>query len=254
MNKRQLRIGLLALIVVAFAAVGGYMLNATAQNRPYNSQTEGELPANQVASAPSATAAPAAAPSAAGMRVVVAESFDNLTTNNWKPLDHTDFADQKGGWASDAGKLAAKPSENESFEDSMLLTPTDVAGRAEVSVLVYPQGNQVVGLVFRNSDKGYYLFRVFRDASKGTPHRQLQRYNGQTGGYTVIAEDKQGKGYDLDRWQDLSVILDGDHIICFFDGKQVFDVRDGTLASGTSGVYALSLGEVLFDNFTIKKP
>jgi hypothetical protein len=248
MNNRRVWITLLAIVVVAVAA-GGYLLRGTtAQDRPHDPATEGEQPAAEVTSAP----APQAAPS---QNVALNESFDTFPAS-WKQFDLAAMPDQKGEWAAEAGKLAARApsSGTQSFEESMLLAPADTSGRAELSVQVYPQGNQVVGLVFRSTDKGYYLFRVFREGESAGVKRMLQRYDAATGQYTTLAEDSQGQGYELGRWQNMSVELDGDHIVAFFEGQKVFDVRDGELAGGEAGVYALALGEVLFDNFTVLKP
>ena len=41
----------------------------------------------------------------------------------------------------------------------------------------------------------------------------------------TLIGDTQGKGYELGRWQDLRVELDGDLITCFFDNQKVFEVH-----------------------------
>jgi|SoiMethySBSTD1v2_1073268.scaffolds.fasta_scaffold237704_2 hypothetical protein len=252
MNKRQLRTALLVGVIAAFAAIGIYMFNAVAQDRPHDPFTEGALPADQVQQPPTTT--PAAAPSTA-LSNVQTEGFDTQPAG-WTAADSDAMADQKGNWASESGKLVAKAPDSgqQSFEDSIFLAPIATAARANIAVQVYPQGNQVVGIAFRSTKNGYYLFRVFRDGNNAPEHRQLQRYDAKTGLYTDLIGDKQGKGYELGRWQDLRVELDGDLITCFFDNEKVFEVHDSQYTGGQAGVYTLALGDVIFDNFTVALP
>jgi hypothetical protein len=252
MNKRQLRTALVVGVIAAFAAIGIYMFSAVAQDRPHDSFTEGALPANQVQPPP--TTVPAPAPSGA-LNNIKSESFDALPAG-WTDIEAAAMPDQKGAWASEAGKLVAKQPDSgqQSFEDSIFLSPNPVGARGNVSVQVYPQGNQVVGLVFRSTKNGYYIFRVFRDGNNASDHRQLQRYDATTGQYTTLASDTTGKGYVLDTWQDLRVELNGDLITCFFNNEKVFEVHDSQFTGGQTGVYTLALGDVIFDNFSVAVP
>jgi hypothetical protein len=252
MNKRQLSTALLVGVIAVFAAIGIYMYNAVAQDRPHDVNTEGALPANQVQPPP--TTVPAAAPSTA-LSNIQTEGFDAQPAG-WTSVEMAAMPDQQGSWATEAGKLVAKAPDGgqESFEGSLYLAPTATAARANIAVQVYPQGNQVVGIVFRSTKNGYYLFRVFRDGNNAPERRQLQRYDAQTGLYTTLVGDTQGKGYELGRWQDLRVETDGDLITCFFDNQKVFEVHDSQFTGGQAGVYTLALGDVIFDNFTIATP
>ena len=252
MNKRQLRTALVVGVIAAFAAIGIYMFNAVAQDRPHDPFTEGALPANQV-QPPPATAVPAAAPSTA-LSNIQTEGFDTLPAG-WAADDKDVMVDQRGDWASESGKLVAKaPPSGQSFEGSVFLAPIASAARAKIAVQVYPQGNEVVGIVFRSTKNGYYLFRVMRDGNNAPERRQLQRYDAKTGLYTTLIGDTQGKGYELGRWQDLRVETDGDLITCFFDNQKVFEVHDAQYTDGQAGVYTLAQGDVIFDNFTVATP
>jgi hypothetical protein len=251
MNKRQIRTAVLVGVIAAFAAIGIYMFNAVAQDRPHDPFTEGALPADQVQQPP--TTIPAPAPNTA-LSNVQTEGFDTLPAS-WAAADTDVMADQQGSWASEAGKLVAKaPPTAESFEGSIFLAPIATAARANIAVQVYPQGNQVVGIVFRSTKNGYYLFRVMRDGNNAPERRQLQSYDAKTGLYTTLIGDKQGKGYELGSWQDLRVELDGDLITCFFNNEKVFEVHDSQFTGGQAGVYTLAQGDVIFDNFTVATP
>jgi hypothetical protein len=243
-------------VIAAFAAIGLYLFNAVAQDRPHDPFTEGALPADQVQPPPTSvpTNVPAPAPSTA-LSTVQTEGFDTLPAG-WAAADTDVMADQRGNWASEAGKLVAQQPESgqQSFEGSIFLAPTATAGRVNIAVQVYPQGNQVVGIVFRSTKNGYYLFRVFRDGNNAPERRQLQRYDAKTGLYTTLKADTQGKGYVLGQWQDLRVETDGDLITCFFNAEKVFEVHDAQFTGGQAGVYTLALGDVIFDNFTVALP
>lgn len=252
MNKRQLSTALLVGVIAVFAAIGIYMFNAVAQDRPHDPFTEGALPADQVQQPP--TTVPAPAPGAA-LSNVQTEGFDTQPAG-WTSLAMAAMPDQEGSWASEAGKLVAKEPDGgqQSFEGSIFLSPIATAARATIAVQVYPQGNQIVGVVFRSTKSGYYLFRVFRDGINTPDHRQLLRYDTQTGQYTKLIGDPQGKGYDLGRWQDLRVETDGDLITCFFNNEKVFEVHDAQFTGGQAGVFTIAMGDVIFDNFTVALP
>lgn len=247
MNRRRtLWAGLAALALVVVVTGGFYMLQAGAQDRPYNTDTQGPRPAGEVLQAP--TPQPEAQ-----LQVVRSDNFDTLP-KDWRTLDSSVLPDMKGVWTTESGKLVSQaPVVGGDFEETMFLAPVDTSGRARVSAQVFPQGNLVVGLAFRASDGGYYLFRVFR--GENTPiRRHLQRFDAQTGTYVSILEDREGSGYELGRWQELRVELDGDLITCYFDGEKVFETRDSTLTGGEAGVYTLNVGEVMFDQFAVAKP
>jgi len=252
MNKRQFRTALVVGVLAAFAAIGLVLFNAVAQDRPHDPFTEGALPPAQVQPAP--TSVPVPAPNSA-LSTVQTEGFDTLPAG-WTAVELAAMPDQQGRWASEAGKLVAQSPDSgeQSFEDSIFLAPTATTGRATIAVQVYPQGNQVVGVVFRSTKNGYYLFRVFRDGNNAPERRQLQRYDAKTGLYTTLKADTQGKGYVLGQWQDLRVETDGDLITCFFNTEKVFEVHDAQFTGGQAGVYTLALGDVIFDNFTVALP
>jgi hypothetical protein len=249
MKNRQFRVILLFTLVAVAAIAGAFMLRAVAQNRPRDPAIEGPAPASQVET-PQPTVTPAAS---TGLRTVASENFDQAPAG-WVAVNSGVMPDQQGEWLANSGKLEAKAPLSESFDDSIYLAPVDTSGIADISAQVYPQGNQVVGLAFRASDKGYYLFRVFRADANGKAKVMLQRYDARSGRYTSLAQNDQGQGYALGRWQTLLVKLNGDLITCYFEGQQVFEVHDKTYDSGKAGVYTIALGEVLFDNFTVLKP
>lgn len=248
-NRRRLVVGLGIVLLVGLFSGGLYFLRAGAENRPYDTAIQGPRPASQISAPPTATPGSSA-------QVVRSDTFAQLPSD-WKAVDRSPFPDKKGVWSTENGSLAAiAPAAGGDYEDTLYLAPVNTSGKTSISVQVFPQGNLVVGLAFRATDQGYYLFRVFSNGGADKPpiHRQLQRYDAQTGTYVTLAEDRTGRGYDLGRWQQLRVDLDGDLITASFDGEQVFQVRDSTFASGDAGVYTLNVGDVLFNQFVVTKP
>jgi len=247
--KQRPFVVVLAGLVAALVLGGIFMASAVAGRDTYDSAQQGPEPANQVENAPEPRFA-------RGTQVVRLERFEQKPAD-WQERNSAAFSDQYGVWAGQSGKLAQTGIElnDTGFDETMSVMPIDTSGTATVSTQVYPQGNQVVGLVFRESDAGYYLFRVFRGGEADMPVRyQIQRYDTDSGLYTTLAEDRTSAGYDLGRWQELRVQLEGDQIIGSFDGRQVLTATDATYADGGAGVYTVTQGEVFFDNFAVVRP
>jgi hypothetical protein len=236
-----------ALAFVLVAALLGVLSFATlgAQQPPYDPRRDGPLPPEQIAPAPEVKTTG---------RVVRADKFDKLE-KGWKKDDQTLSPDQMGKWEVAHGKLLQNKSAgaDEQYYRTDFIAEVDTAGQASVAVQIYPQGNELAGLIFRSNRRGYYVFNVYRDDSGAPLRRALVRVEPGVGTVT-LAEDTQGAGYVMSRWQELRVQLDGDHIVTFFDGQQVFDVRDSTFAKGQAGVTTLAVGNMAFDNFTVEQP
>lgn len=257
MEKRKILIPMILAGVLALGLVGIFMLRATAQDRPLSN---GPLPTPEpqptIVSVP--TAIPPVAPSPAavaqnGSLPGTIERFD-APVPSWLPVNQTKMTDQQGQWVIKDGKLQAIAAESESFEDSIYLSPINTTGHVKLSVQAYPTGNQTIGLVFRASDQGYYVFNIFRADDTGKAINVLRRYDATSGIYTELARNEQGVGYKLNAWQTLSVEVNNDLIICSFEGQKIFEVQDKTFASGNAGVDVLALGDVQFDNFTVLHP
>jgi hypothetical protein len=53
------------------------------------------------------------------------------------------------------------------------------------------------------------------------------------------------------QWHTLRVTAKGDHIICWFDGKQLIDARDKTYSSGKVGLWTKADSVIAFDDLTV---
>ncbi len=256
LKQRPFALVLGALLVVVLAAAAVLAWNASgavgAQDRDYDPTTDGPLPPAEVEDAP-------AVPIPAAQEAVLVDEFANQP-DDWTREQRTIFPTDFGIWESEAGKLVQAGAEGGiALEESILLAPASVGNPALVATQVYPQGNQVVGLIFGfQEDQGYYAFRVFRADASGNSEQSnnylLEYYDLATEEYRVIAEET-GPGFEPGRWQELRVFIEGNRIVCSFDGQQVLDITDEQpVTSGQVGVTTLALGEILFDNFTVAQP
>lgn len=257
MEKRKILLPIILAGVLALGLAGIFMFRATAQDRPLSN---GPLPTPepQPTIVPVPTAVPPVAPTPAavpqnGSLPGTIERFD-APVPSWAPVNDTKMADKQGQWAIKDGKLQAVAAESESFEESIYLSPVDTTGHTKLSVQAYPTGNQTIGLVFRASDQGYYVFNIFRADDTGKALNVLRRYDATSGIATELARNEQGVGYKLNAWQTLSVEVNNDLITCYFEGQKIFEVQDKTFANGKAGVDVLALGDVQFDNFTVVHP
>ncbi|NJL33587.1 MAG: hypothetical protein HC893_06635 [Chloroflexaceae bacterium] len=180
----------------------------------------------------------------------------------WEVEQRTYFPYEFGIWESTANKLAQSGSEEgQSLVETFLLAPPQVGTEAFIGTQIYPQGNQVIGILFGFTENGYYAYRVYRNAPHD-PQRPgqlhlLEYYDATTMDYRVIAEKTTADGipgFETGSWQELRVSLSGDRIRTSFHGTDVFDVEETQLREGKVGLLTLAIGEVLFDNFTVAQP
>jgi hypothetical protein len=243
-------------VLLAILIGGFYLVSVGAEDREWDPHFDGPKDASEIEDAPMIQLA-------AEQPVAMLATFDEQTSD-WQRIQHEIvIPDEYGVWEVDSGKLVQKGTVSgpgyDSFAQTIFLAPTPLADEAIVSVHTFPQGNQVVGLVFGATEQGHYHYRVFRQSLVPTDepsvNHKLEYYNMQTDEYRVLAENAELDGFALGSWQELRVALDGDTITCFFDGEQAFEVTDPQLAAGgQAGVYTLARGDVLFDNFIILQP
>lgn len=117
------------------------------------------------------------------------------------------------------------------------------------SVDIYPLGNQEIGVVFRYQDGRFYRFRFLSWEHTRGPTRLLERVeNGQA---TVLAAS-EGPGYQYQQWYNVQIAVNGPRIAVYLDGQPILQAEDGRITRGQVGVFALSLGDVYFDNVRVR--
>ena len=104
--------------------------------------------------------------------------------------------------------------------------------------------DQGMGLVFRFRDpKSYYIVRANALENNFRLYRMVNGKRLQFAGANVKVAAKQ--------WYTIRVVAKGDHITCWFDGKQLIDAHDKTYATGKIGLWTKADSVIAFDDLTV---
>jgi hypothetical protein len=104
--------------------------------------------------------------------------------------------------------------------------------------------DQGMGLVFRFRDpKSYYIVRANALEDNFRLYRMVNGKRLQFAGANVKVAAKQ--------WHTIRVVAKGDHITCWFDGKQLIDAHDKTYATGKIGLWTKADSVIAFDDLTV---
>ena len=104
--------------------------------------------------------------------------------------------------------------------------------------------DQGMGLVFRFRDpKSYYIVRANALENNFRLYRMVNGKRLQFAG----ANAKVSSG----QWHTLRVVAKGDHITCWFDGKQLIDAHDKTYSNGKIGLWTKADSVIAFDDLTV---
>jgi len=107
--------------------------------------------------------------------------------------------------------------------------------------------DQGMGLVFRFRDPGsYYVVRANALEDNFRLYRMVKGKRLQFAGGNVRVSSGQ--------WHTIRVVAKGDHLICWFDGKQVIDAHDKTYSSGKVGSWTKADSVIAFDDLTVSAP
>lgn len=104
--------------------------------------------------------------------------------------------------------------------------------------------DQGIGLVFRFRDpKSYYVVRANALENNVRLYKMVNGKRLQFAG----ANTKVSSG----QWHTLRVVAKGDHISCWFDGKQLIDSHDKTYGTGKVGLWTKADSVIAFDDLTV---
>jgi hypothetical protein len=104
--------------------------------------------------------------------------------------------------------------------------------------------DQGIGLVFRFRDpKSYYVVRA------NALENNVRLYKMVNGKRLQFAD--ANTPVSSGKWHTLRVVATGDHIVCFFNGKQVIDAHDKTYSSGKVGLWTKADSVIAFDDLTV---
>ena len=106
--------------------------------------------------------------------------------------------------------------------------------------------DQGMGLVFRFRDpKSYYIVRANALENNFTLYRMVNGRRLQFANANVRVSSGQ--------WHTMRVAAIGDHITCWFDGKQVIDAHDKTYTTGKIGLWTKADSVIAFDDLTVSQ-
>jgi len=245
-------------LLVAAAVLSGCGVNPSAQAEPGGQPVILPTPPPMPTSAPvppTATppAAPAAAANAAGAQALFSADFTKAADiAKWSVVDQYAAAASPSVWQVVDGRLA-QVSDGDGgigqYPTALIAGPL-TSNNYRASVSAYNTGNDEIGLVFRASSQGFYVFRVRPSASSSSKY-VLSRFDAAQSSLTDIAK-ADGAGFEFGKWAQLGISVQGDHIQAFFDGKPVLEVNDATFAQGSVGVFGYAQGQLAFDNLSVQ--
>jgi hypothetical protein len=165
----------------------------------------------------------------------------------------TGFTNEVGEWtvvASERGKALAQSANNPNSVFNITLISDINAKDVDLSVRMKPiagQTDQGGGLVWRAKDKkNYYLARY------NPLEDNFRLYKVVHGKRSLI------RNYNIqhtDGWHTLRVVMKGDQIECYYDGKKYLEARDSTFTEGgIIGLWSKADARSHFDDLTLATP
>jgi hypothetical protein len=163
------------------------------------------------------------------------------------------FTNEVGEWkvsSSDSGKALAQYAKNPNSVFNVTLISDTNAKDVDLSVrmkAIAGEHDQGGGLVWRAKDaKNYYLARY-------NPLEDNYRlYHVVSGKRTLI------QNVDIahsEGWHTLRVIMTGDQITCYYDGKKYLEAKDSTMPdAGRIGLWSKADAQSQFDDLTLIAP
>jgi hypothetical protein len=104
--------------------------------------------------------------------------------------------------------------------------------------------DQGMGLVFRFRDpKSYYIVRANALENNFHLYRMVNGKRLQFAGTKAKVSPGQ--------WHTLRVVAKGDHITCWFDGKQLIDAHDKMYTTGKVGLWTKADSVIAFDDLAV---
>lgn len=104
--------------------------------------------------------------------------------------------------------------------------------------------DQGMGLVFRFRDpKSYYIVRANALENNFRLYKMVNGKRLQFAGANVKVTSNE--------WHTLRAVVKGDHIVCYFDGKQLIDAHDRTYTTGKVGLWTKADSVIAFDDLAV---
>lgn len=192
--------------------------------------------------------APAFAPVRGG-DVLYAEDFESPgALAAWEEHIFTNVPGTMARWEVRQGALYLNQDAGSPARVGMVDVVGDGWADVVLSVDILPEGNLEVGVVFRYGEGGFYRFRLLNGDYNPVGTRVLERVEGEG---VVVLDKQDGPGYQMGQWHNVQVVADGEQLTVYLNGEQVSQALDDQWRDGKVGVYALSDGQVYFDNIRV---
>lgn len=202
---------------------------------------------------PEVPAAPALPVSSA--RILFASDFTSPHLSAWEQLAPlAPRGSSAASWRIASGRLEQVGVAREGGDDAAVIVAKGQSfGDFVMDSYLYATSGEPVGAVFRYSDTGFYLLRLYPGGAGGSdPKATLHRFVGGRG--TEMAASTGWPGYTSAKWHHLSISAQGQSLTVRVDGQAALAARDATLSAGGVGFYAYADGTARFDNLRVTAP
>jgi hypothetical protein len=177
---------------------------------------------------------------------------DKSTPDGWQSL-----ANFPGTWVAYKGRIEQWGNiDRETTSDPTILVAKSATFADGVyETQVFPMSGEVVGVVFRGSDAGYYRLSLYPNLGNHgdqSPKAFLDRV-APDGTATALGSSATWGGFQFAQWQRVEVRAVGARLIVLIDGQQLFVVNDAGLSSGWVGVWSVADRGSAFDNVRVQR-
>lgn len=189
-------------------------------------------------------------------RVLLDERFHDARLINWSVVDDPDTIEGQSEWRVEAdGWLHQRSNVWGRRGDfigrwygTYLVAGDDAWKDYELSVKANPIDDDGFGVVFRYQDPDhFYRLLLLQDGLSGGPITRLDRREGAD--YTELWS--VAKGYRTSTEMTIEVRVDGDVIKASVDGRQLFEVKDGSYTHGKVGLFCYAQKGQSFDDVRV---
>ncbi len=184
--------------------------------------------------------------------VAFSDDFASSSLDKWSSLNTA-----QGEWAASEGRLQQRGTDGDVIADEpAVLTTKDITfGDGTFSAYVYSTSGSPVGVVFRGSDAGYYRVSLYRKGTNSTVSHKAYLQKVEPNGTVEIAHASADAwpGYEDAKWQLITVVTTGNHIVLSVDGVEVLEATDTAYAQGWAGVWTFADMGAQFDNVRIQQ-
>ncbi len=177
--------------------------------------------------------------------VLLSESFDDPA--RFEQWEQSTGGVEKRTWFLDKGAL-------HQYEKSSLLHAIHLGDEKwdnylmKARVKINDEHNDSrAGLIFRDTDDGFYLFRIHKETDKA----QLAYHCKKPFGWFILREKKLDQDID-DDWNDIAVCIAGSTVACFLNGQPVFQAPALHASHGSVGFYSVE-SKASFDDLLVAR-